>query len=74
MPIRNLRAVIREKDLDLAQIARQIGIQKSNLELIMSGVYCPDLDLRIKICEAISEPFSNEIFETGSIAHKAPLG
>ena len=69
MTIRNMRAVVREKGLVLSQIARQTGIQQSVLELIMVGVYVPDLDFRVKICRAIGEPFNNELFESGAVQH-----
>jgi len=74
MEIRNLRQVIREKNLDISQIAHETGVQASTLELIMIGVYCPSLELRIRICEAIDEPFDNEIFETGGLTNLARLG
>jgi len=72
MTIRNFQAVVKEKGLDLSQIARETGIQQSLLELIMIGAYLPDLDFRIRICEAINEPFNNELFE-GGMRHYPPL-
>ena len=72
-PIRNLRAVIREKNLDLDQIARASGVQRSTLELIMIGVYVPDGDMKIKIAEALNEPPDNELWESGLRSHKPPL-
>jgi hypothetical protein len=72
MAIRNFQAVVKEKDLDLSQIARDTGIQQSILELIMIGAYVSDIDFRIKICEAIGEPFNNELF-VGGMRHYPPL-
>jgi transcriptional regulator with XRE-family HTH domain len=73
MALRNLRAVIKEKNLSLEQVAFQTGIQVSTLELIMLGVFVPGLDYRIRICRAIGEDFDNEIFESGTVQHP-PLG
>ncbi|MDB4442105.1 helix-turn-helix domain-containing protein [bacterium] len=73
-PIRNLRTIIREKNISMEQIANATGIQRSTLELIMLGVYVPSLDSRIKLCRAIDEPYSNTIFETGLKTNLAPLG
>ena len=72
MTIRNFQAVVKEKGLDLSQIARETGIQQSLIELIMIGAYLPGIDFRIKICEAIGEPFNNELFE-GGMRHCPPL-
>ena len=73
MELRSLRAVIREKNLSLSQIAYQTGIQQSTLELILLGAYVPGIDFRVRIAEAIGEPFDNELFESGARRHP-PLG
>lgn len=71
--IRNLRAVIREKRLNLNQIAMETGIQRSTLELVMLGAYVPGADMRRKIAEAIGEQPDNELFESGLPDNKAPI-
>ena len=70
--IRNLRAVLKEKNMSLDELACRTGIQKSVLELIMLGAYQADGNYRRLIADALEE-YDHTIFESGLKDHRAPL-